>query len=668
MPTKTEAFLYTIVLLLFIIHLLSPYLTDIYFAYQSHSYGSEAIAIPAAYTHIFSQNPDKRSDVVRNFLDDQMKNFPAIIEEKQVVKVLSEESFSLFVANNRYVMVVFHASWSPLCRKLAPEYAEAARELKGEVVLAKVYADKEKGLEKKYGIKGYPTCYFFVGGVNAHPCNFVRKRDAIVKWAKSHMGLGVYTIMTTEQFEEVFTSNSTIVLSFLDSLQGPETEELLAASMLHPDVIFYQTASANLARRFHNNSEIKLPALIMQQKESQHLSYFNGPFTESEIAYFISVNKIPPMNTLTMVKFPEIFKRCTKQEMSPPAIDEKAVVVLSAKNFAHVVAKNRYVMVAFYAPWCYWSRQLDPEYEKAAMELKAELVLAKVDAAQETFLANKYAIDGYPTISFFVGGVKVYNYYHERKSDDIVRWARKKMDLGIYTIKTTEQAEQLLMAEYTIVLAFLESLQGLESKDLAAVSNLHGDVIFYQTTSADVAKIFHIDPDIKRPAIVLLEREAQKLNHFNGTFTKNAIADFVFVNKLPPVTTFTNENALQILKSPVKQLWLFALTHDFEVRSIFQEVAEAFKGKLLFVYMQMDCQSASRQIAQDFGSTGHASAGPIIVSYSGNSNGKKYVLYDELSIGNIKSFAENFMENKLPSLSNSVSKTFLTPPYSDRFL
>lgn len=28
--------------------------------------------------------------------------------------------------------------------------------------------------------------------------------------------------------------------------------------------------------------------------------------------------------------------------------------------------------------------------------------------------------------------------------------------------------------------------------------------------------------------------------------------------------------------------------------------------------MQMDCQSASRQIAQDFGSTGHASAGPIV--------------------------------------------------------
>ncbi|KAJ0103125.1 hypothetical protein Patl1_06117 [Pistacia atlantica] len=352
----------------------------------------------------------------------------------------------------------------------------------------------------------------------------------------------------------------------------------------------------------------------------------------------------------------------------PPVIDEKAVVVLSEKNFSHVVAKNRYVMVAFYASWCRWCQLLAPEYEKAAMELKGELVLAKVDVVMETFLTRKYEIDAYPTISFFVGGVKVENYYHKRKRDDIVRWIRAKVELGIYTIMTTKEAEQLLMAEYTIVLGLLESLQGLESEELAAVSNLHTDVIFYQTTSADVAKIFQIEPDIKRPALILLEREAQDLNHFNGSFTKNAIADFVSVNKLPPVTICTDENAFLILESPMKQLWLFALIHDSEVRSIFQEVAKAFRGKLLFVYVQMDGEGAGRQIAHDFGITGHTPTGPRIVSYSGNSNGKKYVLNDEPSINNIKSFAENFMENKLPSQSDTISETLLTPPYSDQFL
>ncbi|KAJ0103130.1 hypothetical protein Patl1_06119 [Pistacia atlantica] len=180
-----------------------------------------------------------------------MKNFPPVVE---VVTVLSEESLSHFVANNRYVMVAFLASWSPACRKLAPEYAEASRELKGEVVLAKVYADKEKGLEKN---------------------------GQRLRWV-----FGVYNITTAEQLEEEFMSKSTIVLAFLDSLQGLEIEELVAASKLHPDVIFYQTASANVARRFQHNPEIKRPALILLEKESQHLSHFSGPFTKSEIAYF----------------------------------------------------------------------------------------------------------------------------------------------------------------------------------------------------------------------------------------------------------------------------------------------------------------------------------------------------------------------------------------------
>ncbi|XP_031251826.1 protein disulfide isomerase-like 1-4 [Pistacia vera] len=142
-----------------------------------------------------------------------------------------------------------------------------------------------------------------------------------MKWAKTQMGLGVYNITTAEQLEEVFMSKSTIVLAFLDSLQGLETEELVAASKLHPDVIFYQTASANLARRFQHNPEIKCPALILLEKESQHLSHFNGPFTKSEIAYFVSVNKIPPVNAFTMVEFSR--ESSTKQSFGNNFIEDK---------------------------------------------------------------------------------------------------------------------------------------------------------------------------------------------------------------------------------------------------------------------------------------------------------------------------------------------------------
>ena len=39
----------------------------------------------------------------------------------------------------------------------------------------------------------------------------------------------------------------------------------------------------------------------------------------------------------------------------------------------------------------------------------------------------------------------------------------------------------------------------------------------------------------------------------DGNFTKTAIADFVFVNKLPLVTSFTRESAPLIFESPIKK-------------------------------------------------------------------------------------------------------------------
>lgn len=95
----------------------------------------------------------------------------------------------------------------------------------------------------------------------------------------------------------------------------------------------------------------------------------------------------------------------------------EAVIELTADTFDQVIKENPFVLVEFYvclflyfdriishpfqAPWCGYCKQLAPDYEKAAQELKGEAVVTKIDGTVEEELADTFAVMGYPTIKFF---------------------------------------------------------------------------------------------------------------------------------------------------------------------------------------------------------------------------------------------------------------------------
>eukprot|EP00088_Acartia_fossae_P059160 TRINITY_DN6994_c0_g1_i2.p1 TRINITY_DN6994_c0_g1~~TRINITY_DN6994_c0_g1_i2.p1 ORF type:complete len:684 (+),score=152.98 TRINITY_DN6994_c0_g1_i2:49-2100(+) len=110
-------------------------------------------------------------------------------------------------------------------------------------------------------------------------------------------------------------------------------------------------------------------------------------------------------------------------------VEEEGVVVLNRDTFAHFVKPKELVMVEFYAPWCGHCKTLEPEYEKAAKQLKKDgLILAKVDATKESELAKEYMVQGFPTMLLFRKGEKVEDYEGGRTSDEIIEYMKRQAD------------------------------------------------------------------------------------------------------------------------------------------------------------------------------------------------------------------------------------------------
>ncbi|KAI9156801.1 hypothetical protein LWI28_012461 [Acer negundo] len=374
--------------------------------------------------------------------------------------------------------------------------------------------------------------------------------------------------------------------------------------------------------------------------------------------YEFSIGTIPTARYKVDVEVSDVIEDDKQEGWS--VID---VVVLTENNFSEFVDKNRYVMVMFYVPWCYWSRKLAPDFEAAAQLLKgttnkAEVVLAMADASLETSLGRKYHIQAYPTMYLFVDGVKKYLYdsSNERTRDAIATWVKTKMAIGIHNITTMDEAVHVFNSESELVLGVLDSLEGSDSEELVAASRLQTDINFYRTASANVAELFLAVPQVKRPALILML--PGKYYSFDGQFTRSAIAEFVSARKLPPVITFTKEGATSIFQNPLKQLWLFAVKSDPKVICKFEEAAEAFRGKLLFVHVDLDNESFGKQLAYKFGATEDA---PTVVAY--NSRDLKKTLFNgDLTLNNIKCFAEDFLKDELLRKSDPASETILKLP------
>jgi thioredoxin 1 len=82
-------------------------------------------------------------------------------------------------------------------------------------------------------------------------------------------------------------------------------------------------------------------------------------------------------------------------------------VTLTAENFEAEVLKSELpVLVDFWAPWCGPCRMMAPIIDELATKHAGKIKIAKLDVneAEHQALADKYGIQGIPTLKVFKNG------------------------------------------------------------------------------------------------------------------------------------------------------------------------------------------------------------------------------------------------------------------------
>ncbi|XP_054155334.1 protein disulfide-isomerase 2-like isoform X1 [Oppia nitens] len=325
---------------------------------------------------------------------------------------------------------------------------------------------------------------------------------------------------------------------------------------------------------------------------------------------------------------------------------EENVLVLNKDNFDDAI-KNQFILVEFYAPWCGHCKALAPEYAKAATQLQeegSEILLGKVDATEESELAEKFEVRGYPTLKFFRNG-KPSEYGGGRTAEDLVKWLKKKTGPPAVELTSEEQAKKFKDSASVVVVGLFSDKDSADAKTFLEVAADNDEHPFGIVTDKSIYAALGEDND----GIVLYKNFDEKRNQLEGEVTSALIKKFVSSNSLPLVVDFSHETAQKIFGGEIKAhnlLFISRKSSDYEstVES-FKNVAKEFKSKVLFVTINTDEEDHER-IMEFFGLKKDETPSLRLIKLEEEMTKFKPPT-DDLSEKNIKEFVEGVLSGKV---------------------
>ena len=111
-----------------------------------------------------------------------------------------------------------------------------------------------------------------------------------------------------------------------------------------------------------------------------------------------------------------------KAKGSAKGSSNNGVIELDEGNFDSMAGDGGYWFVMFYAPWCGHCQNLEPTWAQLAGQLSGKVNVARVDATAQTSLAERFNVQGYPTL-IMMRNQKTKVYRGARELDDLRSFA-----------------------------------------------------------------------------------------------------------------------------------------------------------------------------------------------------------------------------------------------------
>ena len=288
-----------------------------------------------------------------------------------------------------------------------------------------------------------------------------------------------------------------------------------------------------------------------------------------------------------------------------------------------------------------------PEYAKAAKilaERESNVKLAKVDATEESELAEQFQVRGYPTLKFFRSGSPI-EYNGGRTADDIVAWLGKKTGPAAKELESVEAAEEFLKENNVAVIGFFGDRESAEAKVFLATANAVDDYPFGITSNEDVYKKY----EASCGKVILFKHFDDGKAVFEGEFEEAALKKFVAAQAMPLVVDFNHDSAQKIFGGEIKSHLLMFLSkeagHFEKYAEPAKEVAKKFREQILFVSINADEEDHQR-ILEFFGMKKEEVPAMRIIQLQ-EDMAKFKPEKNDLAAENIEAFVQTFLDGKL---------------------